>query len=154
MTFYWHGTSLKHYKIKIKILNCSVQVNKITLSNTMLDYIQGSLLLYLLYTFKSIQRKLIVKYVKSKKETSKSTEVVNDVPNQINTEEYVILYPTLCTWGQAKFKGWGSDISIAPHNSMYMSTHPHTQLHQTKIYPSDNLGTPISLYLIASAPKV
>jgi len=63
----------------------------------MLDYIQGSLLLYLLYTFKSIQRKLIVKYVKSKKETSKSTEVVNDVPNQINTEEYVILYPTLCT---------------------------------------------------------
>jgi len=51
--------------------------------------------LYLWYKFKSIPRKLIIKYVKSKEETPKGTEILNDLPNQINIEENVTLYPRL-----------------------------------------------------------
>jgi len=52
-----------------------------------------SILLYFWYKFKSIPRRLIVKYIKPKEETPKSTEFVNDLPNQINIEENVMLYP-------------------------------------------------------------
>jgi len=126
----------------IKILNCSVQLDEYTLSNSMLDYTQSvyvsnnvtkleplsyiqtkeiieshtkyynvfqtitlttfviiiiSILLYLWYKFKNIPRKLIVKYIKPKEETPKSTEIVNDLPNQINIEENIMLYPRLST---------------------------------------------------------
>jgi len=46
--------------------------------------------LYLWYKFKSITSKLIVKYVKSKEETPKGTEIAYDLPNQINIEENVM----------------------------------------------------------------
>jgi len=54
-----------------------------------------SILLYLWYKFKSIPRKLIVKHVKPKQETPKSTEIVNDLPHQIIIEENVMLYSRL-----------------------------------------------------------
>jgi len=52
--------------------------------------------LYLWYKLKSIPRKLIVKFVKSKEETPKGTEIVNNLPNQINIEENVnvLIEPT------------------------------------------------------------
>jgi len=126
----------------VKILNCSIQLDELTLSNSMLDYTQGvyvnnnitkleplssiqtkeiieshtkyynvfqtitlttfvviiiSIFLYLWYKLKSIPRKLIVKYVQPKEETPKSTEIVKDLPNQINIEENVMLYPRLST---------------------------------------------------------
>jgi len=93
-----------------------------------------SIFLYLWYEFKSIPRKLIVKYVKPKEETPKSTEILNDLPNQINIEENVM----------AKLNRWGSDISIAPHTRMYMSTHPHKHAHITQSpsrYPLRNKNT-------------
>jgi len=46
-----------------------------------------SILLYLWYKFKSIP--------KTKEETPKGTEILNDLPNQINIEENVTLYPRL-----------------------------------------------------------
>jgi len=66
-----------------------------TITLTTFVIIVISILLYLWYKFKSIPRKLIVKYVKSKEETPKGTEIVNDLPNQINIEDNVMLYPRL-----------------------------------------------------------
>jgi len=66
-----------------------------TITLTTFVIIVISILLYLWYKFKSIPRKRIVKYVKSKEETPKGTEIVNDLPNQINIEDNVMLYPRL-----------------------------------------------------------
>jgi len=106
--------------------------------------------LYLWYKFKSIRRKLIVKHVKPKEETPKSTEIVNDLPHQIIIEENVMLYPRLSAWGQAKFNGLVSKIFIAQQTPMYMSTHPHIHAHITQS-PSRHLLS-WGLGLVGTAP--